>query len=383
MYYKIVKLLILFIIGISFSNVKALDTSKSSIVMETETGRILYQNNIDKKLLIASTTKIMTAILTIENTDINKNVVVGNEILSMYGTNIYLEVNEIISIKDLLYGLLLRSGNDAAVVLAKAVGTTEKNFISLMNEKAKELGMRNTIFQNPHGLDDETKNYSTAYDMALLSSYANKNKIYQQIVGTKKYITNSEKKTYIWYNRNKLLTKYNLCTGGKNGYTPKAGRTLVSTANNGNINLTAVTLNDPNEYDTHEFLYNKCFKKYKMYKIVDKRKFQKKHHLTIKSSFYYPLTTEEKERIKTEIKLYKEDLRKSKGQVIVKLDENVIGNLTIYQQKQKMKEKTLFQTIKNYLLEILKKLKLGRQNSLKPGPLVPTPPDTNNLVLPT
>ena len=182
--------------------------STSVVALDMDSGRVLYQNNCNEKKLIASTTKIMTAIVTIENINLNKKIIVGNEILKMYGTSIYLEVGEKIRVKDLLYGLLLRSGNDAAVVLAKNVAGSEKKFVAMMNEKAKELGMKNTVFRNPHGLDEYTKNYSTAYDMALLSSYANNNQIYKKIVSTEKYECSTKNKTYLWYNRNKLLFNY-------------------------------------------------------------------------------------------------------------------------------------------------------------------------------
>ena len=154
--------------------------------MDLDSGRILYENNPNRKMLIASITKIMTAIVAIENGDLTKEITVGDEVLSMYGTNIYVEVGEKMKLRDLLYGLLLRSGNDASVVIAKAVGGSEEKFVELMNKKAKEIGMKNTIFRNSHGLDEETENYSTAYDMALLSRYAYKNKTYRNIVSTNK-----------------------------------------------------------------------------------------------------------------------------------------------------------------------------------------------------
>ena len=371
---------------IMITNTYAADTSKSSIVMDMDTGRILYKNNIDEKRLIASTTKIMTAILTIENTDINEVIEVGEEILTMYGTNIYIEVGEKITIKDLLYGLLLRSGNDSAVVLAKYVGKTEENFVTMMNEKAKEIGMQNTTFENPHGLDDDTKNYSTAYDMALLSSYANKNETYNEISKTTKYTTTTANKSYLWYNRNKLLTTYEYCTGGKNGYTPDAGRTLVTTASKNNLNLTVITLNDPNEYDTHRYLYNKTYENYKVYKIIDKDNFEISKTLyngqvKLNSSFLYPLTKSEKEKVTTEITILDKDVDPEKvGYIKIKIDDEIIGLLDIYKDTEKKEDISIFTRIKNYLLDILKKLMLGRQNNLNPGPLVPIPLEIYNSV---
>ena len=170
--------------------------SSSTIVVDGDSGRILYENNVHDSMLIASITKIMTCILTIENVDLDSEVEIGDEVLEMYGTNIYVQVGEKLTIRDLLYGLMLRSGNDASVVLAKNVFGSEEKFVEMMNKKASELGMNYTKFENPHGLDESTKNYSTAYDMSLLAKYAYNNKTYRKIVSTKKYVTKSNLKSY-------------------------------------------------------------------------------------------------------------------------------------------------------------------------------------------
>ena len=149
---------------------------------------------------------------------------------------------------------MLRSGNDAAVVLAKNVFGSEEKFVMEMNKKAKELGMKNTKFSNPHGLDEDTKNYSTARDMAILSKYAYQNKIYREIVGTKKYSCKTNFKSYLWYNRMSLINNYKSCIGGKNGYTPSAGKTLVSLASEDDMVLSIVTLKDADLYNNHENL---------------------------------------------------------------------------------------------------------------------------------
>ena len=147
------KLLVLFLIFLIPITVNADDTAKSSIVMDLDSGRVLYENNADEERLIASITKIMTCIIAIEEGDLDKEVEASDEILKMYGTSIYLEVGEKMKLRDLLYGLMLRSGNDASVVIAKEIAGTEEKFVELMNEKAKEIGMTNTTFSNPHGLD--------------------------------------------------------------------------------------------------------------------------------------------------------------------------------------------------------------------------------------
>lgn len=326
----------------------------STVVMDTDSGRVLYENKSHEKRLIASITKILTAIVVLENNDINKEVTVGNEILKMYGTSIYLEVGEKMRVEDLLYGLLLRSGNDSAVALAIATSGSEEKFVELMNKKAKALGMNDSIFSNSHGLDENTKNYSTAYDMAILSKYATQNKIYQKIVATKKYILSTGKKTYLWYNRNKLLNNYEFCTGGKNGYTPSAGKTLVTTATKNNLNLTIVTLNDGDEYTTHKNLYENNFNKYEKYLIVDKNNFHMDENyiegeVYLKDSFYYPLTKDEIDKVSTLVSINDNKNSNVAGKINVYLDKKEIGQVPIYKKAQKKKE-NFFQKIKNLFI---------------------------------
>lgn len=296
----------------------------------------------------------MTAILAIENGDLDKKVIVGEEVLSMYGTNIYVEVGEKMTMRDLIYGLLLRSGNDAAVVIAKEIGGTEAKFVQMMNSKAREIGMKNTVFKNPHGLDEVTENYSTAYDMALLSKYAFSNKIYRKIVATKKYEVSTGKKTYLWYNRNRLLDNYKYCTGGKNGYTPSAGKTLVSTASKGNLNLTIVSLNDGNSYINHQNLYENMFSKYHRYKIVDKDSFVvskdfSHKNVYLKKSFYYPLMDSEINDIRTVVHFFDSSSSDKVGVVDIYLNNQKIGNLSIYGQEKKKEQFSFFRWIKNLI----------------------------------
>ena len=333
------------------------DSGESTVVMDINSGIILYQKNSNDKHLIASITKIMTCIIVLENSNINEKIEVGEEVLNSYGTNIYIEPGEIISIKDLLYGLMLRSGNDAATALAyNTLGYDI--FIDKMNAKAKEIGMKNTIFSNPHGLDDETKNYSTAYDMALLAKYAYKNNEYRKIISTKKYLTKSSLKNYTWYNRMNLLTNYRKCIGGKNGYTPKAGKTLVSYAQDKDMLLTIVTLDDSDIYNNHRDLYEYYFNLYNEYTIVDKKEFSiitydnKKYY--IKKSFKYPLKESEIDSVKTLVKINSKTKNKRCGYIIIELDNNEIGKIDIYQKSmQKKKEENFFLKIKNYLLDNL------------------------------
>lgn len=354
--------LFLFVLLLPINIYAISDTAKSTIVMDMDSGRILYQKNANEQRLIASTTKIMTAVIAIENGNLDEEVTVGEEVLKMYGSNIYIELGEVMTLRNLLYGLLLRSGNDAAIVIACNIGKTEEKFVEMMNAKANEIGMKNTIFRNSHGLDEETKNYSTAKDMAILSSYANKLDVYKQISKTKKWTVQTDKKSYVWNNRNKLLYSYKNATGGKTGYTPSAGRTLVTTASKDNLNLTIATLNDANEYTTHESLYEYCFNKYTNYLIVDRNNFQIddnffKDKLYIKKSFTYPLTTSEEKNINVVVKLEKVKKYNDNdkvGNVIVTLNEEEIFNTPVYVKKKESKI-TFIKKLKNIIKKVFGK----------------------------
>ena len=328
------KCIFLFLVLIIPFNVFA----SSTIVMDMNSDRILYDNNAHEKLLIASTTKIMTCLIVLENMDINKEIKVGEEVLSMYGTNIYIEVGEKLKVKDLLYGLMLRSGNDAAITLAVNTAGSEEKFVKLMNKKSKEIGMKDTVFNNPHGLDESTKNYSTAYDMALLSKYAYQNKLYRKIISTKKYISTSSLKTYSWYNRMSLINNYKYCLGGKNGYTPKAGKTLVSIAKKNNTTLTIVSLDDNDIYNHHQVLYDKYLNEYKTYTVIDKNNFSIDPTLIdnkvyLKKSFKYILNENEKNNINTIIKITNTNKSKVIGKMIITLNNKKIGELKIYKKR--------------------------------------------------
>ena len=339
-------------------NAKGLSLScRSCILMDIDSGRILYEKDINNPRLIASITKIMTAIIAIENGNLDDTVIVGEEVLKMYGSNIYLELGEKIKLKDLLYGLMLRSGNDAAVVIAKYIAGSEEKFVEMMNKKAQAIGMRNTLYNNGHGLDEQTENKSTAYDMGLLSIYAYNNSIYREIAGTKKYKISTNKKSYSWSNRNKLLFDYKYLTTGKTGYTPKAGKTLVTTATKDNLNLTEVVLNDGNHYISHKEMYEYGFNNYKTYRILDKKKFKiddnfYKDTIYIKNNFSYPLTELEKDSIKIIVKLTKLDNYTNDsivGVVIVTLDGKEIYRNNIYVKKDSIRKKNILVRLKEWI----------------------------------
>ena len=296
------------------------ETAYEYVLMDMDSGRVLASKNMNSPKLIASITKIMTCILAIENKDINSIVKVDESISKSYGSGIYISIGEKIKLIDLLYGLMLRSGNDAAMMISTYVSGSEEKFVKLMNEKAKKIGMKNTIFYNSSGLDTETiGNKSTAYDMALLTKYAMQNEIYRNIVKTKKYTVKTNLKTYVWHNKNKLLT-YDYITGGKTGYTERAKRTLVSTANKNNMNLVVVTIQDSDDWNTHKNLYNDAFNTYKKIKIINKNKFQVLKDtyydkLYIKNDVYLTLKKGESKSLISHIKLEKKENYKDNDKV--------------------------------------------------------------------
>ena len=336
-----------------------IDTSHSSIVMDIDSGRILYQKNSNSEMLIASTTKLMTFLVTVSyaSNKLEDKVVVGDEVLKTYGTNMYLSLDEEVKLIDLLYGLMLRSGNDASVVIAKYVAGDIDQFVNLMNEKAKEIGMINTIFKNPHGLDEETKNYSTAYDLGVLTRYLYLNyPIFKEIAGTKYYDFSSNLKAYSLINRCKILFTYSYITTVKNGYTPIAGKSLVTTASKNNLDLLIVTLDDFDIYDNLKRLYEFYFDLYKKELILDKQKFTIPNKLNtkyfLKDNFYYPLKERELEKINTKILL--EEKEDTIGKVQVYFQDNLIYEEKIYkEEKVKLKTNSIFNKIKKFLKNIV------------------------------
>ena len=314
--------------------------------MDMDSKRILYSKNKDEKRLIASITKIMTAIIAIENKDINDIVTVDESVKKSYGSGIYISIGEEITLKDLLYGLMLRSGNDAAIMISTYISGSEESFVKLMNQKAKEIGMKNTVFHTPSGLDNNTiGNTSTAYDMALLTSYAMQNKTYREIVKTKKYTAKTNLKTYIWHNKNKLL-QYDYITGGKTGYTEKAKRTLVSTASKNNLNLVVVTIKDSDDWNTHKSLYEYAFDNYKSYNILNKKTFsipKDKYYdsLYIKNDVSIILNINETKNVISHIKLEKKKHYKNNEKVgtsYIYVGKKIVHKEDIYARKTNKKE---------------------------------------------
>lgn len=325
------------------SKIYALDTSASSYILyDMDSGRTILGKNIHDSRLIASITKIMTSIIAIESNKLEDIVTVDDSIASAYGSGIYIQVGEKLTLKDLLYGLMLRSGNDAALMISNYLCGSEEEFVKKMNEKASSLGMKDTTFVNSSGLDEKGGNYSSSYDMALLTSYANNNPVYREIVKTKKYTLKTNYKTYIWHNKNKLLS-LDYITGGKTGFTEKARRTLVSTASKDNINLVVVTLNDGNDWEDHKKLYEYAFNNYKSYKILDKNTYKVtkdnyyQGNLYIKKDVYLTLKEEETKKLINNIKLEKKRKYKNGdavGENQIYLDDKLILTEKIYVKKE-------------------------------------------------
>ena len=237
---------------------KAVSTSATSaILVDVDSGRVLYEQNADARMLIASTTKILTALVAIEEGDLSDTVEVSREAASTEGSSMYLQEGEELTLEALLYGLLLCSGNDAAVAIADHVGGSQEGFVQLMNEKARELGMTASSFANPNGLDAEG-HYSTARDMAKLACAAVENETLMRIASTRQVTIGGRTMT----NHNKLLSYVDGCIGLKTGYTKAAGRTLVSCAERSGQRLVAVTLQDGNDWADHQALYDYGFSSY-------------------------------------------------------------------------------------------------------------------------
>ena len=219
----------------------------SAILMDAESGRVLYARDAHHPRLIASTTKLLTALVAAEQAaDLDETVTVKGEWLGSEGSSIYLRAGEEITLRGLLYGLLLQSGNDAAMAVACHIAGSEADFVALMNQKAEELGMKNSSFANPSGLNDDD-HYSTAYDLALLARACLNNRTVAEICATQAVTVGT--RTFI--NHNKLLSRYEGCVGMKTGYTEKAGRTLVSAATRDGQTLICVTLNDGDDWNDH------------------------------------------------------------------------------------------------------------------------------------
>lgn len=245
-------------------------SAKAAALIDASSGKILYEKNADEKLAPASTTKIITALCALKYGDKNSIVTVSKKASQNEGSSMYLKPGEKLSLSNLLTGLMLVSGNDAATAAAEHISKSEEAFVMLMNQTAHEIGAKNTCFQNPHGLPREN-HYTTAHDLAKISAYAIKNPDFAKIVSTKtaQITTENGEKKYL-ANHNKLLKLYDGCKGIKTGFTKSAGRCLVTCAERNGLSLICVTLNDGNDWADHTRLYDTAFEKFESKKFIKK-----------------------------------------------------------------------------------------------------------------
>ena len=238
-------------------------SAQKAILMDAETGRVIYEKDAYSRSLIASTTKIMTALVVCEHCNVLDRMRIPKEAVGIEGSSMYLKEGEVLTVQELLYGLMLHSGNDAAVALAIYCGGTVEGFVQLMNDKAYRLGLTGTHFENPNGLDGP-QHYYTARDLAVLTAYAMQNPIFAQTVSTKSVRVGERS----LQNHNKLLWRVDGADGVKTGYTKAAGRILVSSAYRDGRRLICVTINDGNDWADHQNLLEDGFGRYENRMIV-------------------------------------------------------------------------------------------------------------------
>ncbi len=282
---KKILLLIMILAAVVPKTVFAADGgADSACVIEALTGDVVFEKNAYEKKPMASTTKIMTAVVALENSNMNEIVNISENAANQEGSSAYITAGESMYMQDLLYGLMLNSGNDAAVAIAEHIAGSSESFAEMMNKKAREIGAKDTSFENPSGLDSEA-HYTTAYDLALITRYAMKNPDFAEIVSTEEILKNPiGSREELWYiNHNKLLKTYDGCVGVKTGYTKTAGRCLVSAAERDGAMFIAVTLNDGSDWADHAQMLDEAFAEYGSREIVGKGETVKKLSLSGKS----------------------------------------------------------------------------------------------------
>lgn len=235
-------------------------SASSAVLIEAESGKVIYEKNPNVRRGMASTTKIMTALVAIESCDLEMRVKIPKEAVGIEGSSLYLTENEVLTLRELLYALMLRSANDAATAIAIAVGGSVEGFADMMNARADEMGLENTHFVNPHGLDSP-EHYTTAYELALIAAEAIKNPLFRQITSTvsQGISLNGVPDRRLVVNHNRLLRSYKGCIGVKTGFTKKCGRCLVSAAERDSVTLVAVTLNAPDDWRDHAIMLDQGF----------------------------------------------------------------------------------------------------------------------------
>ena len=292
-------------------------TAKSGVVIEAETGRVLLEKNKDEKLPMASTTKIMTALVALENTyDLDEIFAVDNRAVGIEGTSIYLKKDEHLSMRHLLLGLMLASGNDASLAIGYRVGNGDiSKFVEMMNQKATELGLHNTHFDNTHGLDSAT-HYTSAYDLAVITASAMQNKDFREIVKTKfaQIPSNIDGQNRYLRNKHKLLqADMQGCEGVKTGFTDNARRCCVTSCRRDGMRLICVVLNCQDMFEESRKMLESCFDTYSCQTILEPNKYVESISVKngavdsvktyTKQGFCYPLKAGELEKINTKVSI--------------------------------------------------------------------------------
>lgn len=337
-------------------------SAKAMCVLESS-GRVLYGKNIDKKLAMASTTKIFTALTVIENCqNLEEKVFVDDRAVGIEGTSIYLRKGEVLTVKELLLGMMLPSGNDAATALAYHVSGDIDAFCDLMQKTCQKYGAKNSSFKNPHGLD-QNGHYTTAYDLALISSKALENQTFYEISTTKSAVIsgNKEVKSRFLKNKNKLLRTFEGCNGVKTGFTDNAGRCFVSSAKRGDMTVVCSVLNCPDMFEESARLMEKAYNEYSLTTLLEsydvlkevdvKGGREKTVKLFSREKFVYPLTDEEKLKVNVEIDVspvLSAPLKKEEvvGQVNVYLDGRLLFSDNVL-TREAVKKDSVFSFVKD------------------------------------
>ena len=321
-------------------------SAKAMCVMETSSKRVLASKNQETKLAMASTTKIMTAITAIESgIELDKLFEISPKAVGVSGTSLYLRKGEKFTLRDLLYGLMLISGNDASVAIGEYVGGSLAKFVDMMNDKAREIGALNSHFDNTHGLDSKT-HYTTAYDLALITSYAMSNETFKEIVSTKNTkITNSDGKTRYLKNKNRLLNSLEGCNGVKTGFTDDAGRCLVTSCQRDGMDIVCVVLNCGPMFEESTQLINKAFENYHLIDLTSGYAFRDKIKVLngrsefvkigTKGKYLYPLTNQELKKVSYIYNIDEEieapvEIGREVGEVQIFIDKNLHFSEKIY-----------------------------------------------------
>ena len=323
-------------------------SARAMAVVEANTGRVFMGKNKDSSIPMASTTKIMTALVALENcVDLDALVEINSRAVGIEGTSLYLRKGEKLSVRELLYGVMLSSGNDASVAVAYAVAGSEERFVEMMNEKVESLGLKNTRFANPHGLDADG-HYTSAYDLAMITSAALKNEDFREISTTKNVTVsgNEEVAKRHLYTKNKLLKSgFEGCLGVKTGFTDKAGRCFVAAAEREGVVLVCVVLNCGPMFEESENLLEACFRRYKSVSILNSHETigqigvlngaEKSVSISLLEGFSYVLSEDEFASLKVEY-----DFPDEISAPVEK--EQVVGNVKVYLENDLLFETNIY-----------------------------------------